>query len=423
MDSIDNKQGQNPTIRLLTFNTWGLKFVSKFRKERLSNLLEQLASSKGDDYDVVLLQEIWCLEDWEYIDSICSSKFPYRRWFSSGILSGPGLALLSKIPIDSTFLYRFPINGRPSAFFRGDWYVGKSIAITKLKPLNKGSSPIALLNSHMHAPYSISGDAAYSTHRACQAWDFAEVASTLSKAGYAVVIVGDLNSRPGSLPFRILEDAGLSDSWEVLNGVQDLSEIAKLTPEMQILVGGTTCDSTLNTWRSDRRPDEACRLDYALIDLRKLKPITAKVEFTETIPNIGSYSDHFAYATELEVLPVLSHNTLEEQEHDKLKIYRDLTLEINTYIKTTIPFQRNWRLIHFLVSYILVIGCIVAITFPSEKAAWSSVFFVLFAVVLAVTGIVNLMIALLFGRLERRNLNEVLMEVKDRIRNIEEGTY
>lgn len=165
-------------IKVLTFNTWGLKYVSKHRKERLRAIADKLAGTGNDttnnnnsssskiiplhecikntnmggiieedaypegegvidyDFDIVALQEIWCKEDWEYLLERCSSKYPYSRLFYSGILTGPGLAILSKIPIESSFLYRFPINGRPSAFFRGDWYVGKSIAITKLKPVD-----------------------------------------------------------------------------------------------------------------------------------------------------------------------------------------------------------------------------------------------------------------------------------------------
>ncbi|ODV97708.1 hypothetical protein PACTADRAFT_31144 [Pachysolen tannophilus NRRL Y-2460] len=417
----------NPKVKLLTFNTWGLKYVSKFRKQRLTALAERLSNptSESDNYDVVALQEIWCAEDWELIDKLCTSLFPYRRWFSSGIIAGPGLAILSKIPIESTFLYRFPINGRPSAFFRGDWYVGKSIAVAKLKPLTKNSSPVAILNSHMHAPYSLVGDAAYSTHRTCQAWDFAEIASTLSKAGYAVIIVGDLNSKPGSLPFRIFQaESGVKDSWELINGVQDLNEIKEMPAELQIEVGGTTCDSLLNTWRADRKPDEACRLDYAFIDDKKLKPIDAKVVFTEKIPNIGSYSDHFAYTTTLEVLPITNTNNEINVNSDilnlKKKLYLDIKLEITNYINKTVPFQKNWRMLHFFISYLLIIGVLVAITFPAVIAPWSAVLLCLFGIVLAVTGTANGMICYLFGRSELRNLKEVLMECDDKMRSINE---
>ena len=115
------KEERKQSIKLLTFNTWGLKYISKFRKQRLRAIADSLANpaSEDDDYDIVALQEVWCEEDWQYLDLVCRVRYPYRRIFRSGIVSGPGLAVLSKIPVTETFLYRFPINGRPSAFFRG----------------------------------------------------------------------------------------------------------------------------------------------------------------------------------------------------------------------------------------------------------------------------------------------------------------
>lgn len=109
------------SIKFLTFNTWGLKYVSKHRKERLRAIADKLAghstltpisdellpnggdSNENEDYDVIALQEIWCVEDWKYLASACASKYPYQRLFHSGILTGLGLAILSKVPIESTF--------------------------------------------------------------------------------------------------------------------------------------------------------------------------------------------------------------------------------------------------------------------------------------------------------------------------------
>lgn len=260
-----NETDKRESVRLLTFNTWGLKLVSKHRKQRLRAIADKLANpfDASDDYDVVALQEVWCEEDWQYLDHVCRDRYPFRRYFKAGIISGPGLCVLAKIPITETFLYRFPINGRPSAFFRGDWYVGKSVAVTMFQPLYSGSMPIALLNSHMHAPYG-HGDASYSTHRACQAWDFAKIVRMLKKAGYAVIQVGDLNSKPESLPYKIFTiEGGLSDSWNVLHGekVVHPHQVSQLTPEEQISVAGVTCNSRLNTWRRERPMTDACRLD------------------------------------------------------------------------------------------------------------------------------------------------------------------
>ncbi|KAH3680238.1 hypothetical protein WICMUC_000419 [Wickerhamomyces mucosus] len=418
---IDEQQ-PSTTIKFLTFNTWGLKYVSKSRRERLKSIAAKI-NNDHLNYDIIALQEIWCQEDWEYIDRSTSINYPFRRNFYSGIISGPGLAILSKFPIEDTFLYKFPINGRPSAFWRGDWYVGKSIAVTLLKPIDNNTSPLAILNSHMHAPYSLKGDAAYECHRSCQAWDFAKISKILTKAGYAVVIVGDLNSRPGSLPHKFLTlETGLIDSWEQLKGVQNLNEIQLLSPDLQIEIGGTTCDSILNTWRQNCQPNEACRLDYALIDPLKLQTLDAKVTFVEQIPGIGSYSDHFAYHCTLKLLPFNNNNNSNKQkipiQNIDRKSYLNQMLNLLDDYSTTSLGQKFWRLFHFWASIIILIIILIVTSFTSFHASWSSIFWVLLAIIISITGLIDGLIGYLFGNKELRALEEIKQQVQDSIKTI-----
>ena len=439
-ESSNIAQKKLPRVKLLTFNTWGLKAVSKHRKARLRAIADKLAGDKvgtpiddlsdipgngggaeetaPEDYDIVALQEVWVKEDWEYFTLRCKDKYPYMRIFYSGILTGPGLAVLSKIPIESTFLYRFPINGRPSAFFRGDWYVGKSIAVTLLKPVDPDTYPIALMNSHMHAPYALTGDAAYECHRSCQAWDFSKLARLYQQAQYAVVIVGDLNSRPGSLPHKFLtQETGLVDSWLQLKGPQDIVHISKMGAADQLRIGCTTCDSQLNTWRAQRQPDEAKRLDYALIDPRRMHTLAAGVRFTERLEGIGSFSDHFAYSCTLEL------QRRQPQQHDennqprqtlldRYASYEEMARCIEKYMPTA-KKQKLYRGLHFVLSVLCIIACLVVTTFTANRAAWSSIFWVLFATVVATTGLIDGLISFLFGRSEIRALREVAEEVHD----------
>lgn len=400
-------------IRLLTFNTWGLKYISKHRRERLRALADDLADENdGHVYDIVALQEVWTDEDWNYINETCTN-YPYRRQFKSGIIAGPGLAILSKLPITESFLYRFPINGRASAFFRGDWYVGKSIAVTLLK---SDTVPIAILNSHMHAPYGPLNS--YSTHRACQAWDFTKLVKLLKKAGYAVIQVGDLNSTPGSLPHRLFTiEGGLQDSWDLCKS--DQFDISLLSPKDQITVAGVTCDSQLNTWRSDRAIHEACRLDYALVDSDLLSPSNPKVVFTSILPPPlnCSYSDHFAYSVTLTPKLVSELNSSISDE-DKSLVHIDLLTEIDQYRKHTIPFQANWRRNHFILSIItLILIHILSFKFGLRNSFLAG-FTLLVSLIIAVTGSLNGLIWFLGVRSEDRALNEVELEVKDSLNSL-----
>lgn len=449
-------------VKFLTFNTWGLKCVSKHRKQRLHAIADKLSgatmpSSKikplndcvvgtsmfrpidGDlfpegegeieyDFDIIALQEVWCKEDWDYLLEKCGKKYPYSRIFYSGILTGPGLAILSKIPIESSFLYRFPINGRPSAVLNGDWYVGKSIAITKLKPLGINTPPIVVMNSHMHAPYALTGDAAYECHRASQAWDFSNMINLYKQAGYAVIVVGDLNSRPGSLQHNLLtQETGLTDSWEQLHGETDLEELKRMNALEQLKVGCTTCDSLLNTWRAQRKPEEACRLDYALLDPTRLETVDAGVRFTDRIDEVGSFSDHFAYYCKLKVLTqeeiiatvIKDNNKERELQLNRYSNYEEMLKCIEQYMFTARK-QKNFRGLHFIISIVLLIASMVVTSFTSMKASWSSVFWVFFAILISVTGLIDGQISFLFGRSEIRALMEVQNEVLDAQRHLQD---
>lgn len=400
------------SINLLTLNCWGLKYIAKHREQRLSAIADRLALG---EHDIVALQEVWVEKDWFEIDRKCKGVYPFRRKFRTGVIAGPGLCILLKFPIESTFLYRFPINGRPSAFFRGDWYVGKSIAITIIDTKLPGASKLAVLNSHMHSPYALKGDAAYLTHRACQAWDMAKYISMLKLAGFAVIQVGDLNSQPDSLPYRIFtQEGGVVDSWDVLHRENHLSneEIALMHPHDQIKKGGVTCDSQLNTWRANRELNEAKRLDYALVDTHKLTPLRAEVKMTELLPAplSCSYSDHFGYSLEF---AFASRSDQIVAPSAQAELYDEIIENIDTYLKHTIPFQSTWRFWHFFISIILVVFIQIGITFAADAASWSSILLSVGSIILAITGIIDGLIWLISTPSEKNNLEEVRLEVID----------
>jgi sphingomyelin phosphodiesterase 2 len=118
------------SIRIMTLNCWGLKFLSDLRRERLSRIGTELANAQPQP-DIVGLQECWTQEDYEAIRERTRHILPYGKFYYSGVFGG-GLAVLSKWPIVESTMQRYTLNGRPTAFFRGDWYVGKGIACATL---------------------------------------------------------------------------------------------------------------------------------------------------------------------------------------------------------------------------------------------------------------------------------------------------
>lgn len=404
-------------IRVLTWNAWGLKFASKLREQRSKAFADALANETEDNvYDIIALQEIWDDADWEYIDRVCEN-YPYRRRFKSGILTGPGLAILSKIPIEETFLYRFPINGRPSALHRCDWYVGKGVSVTLLKPIGS-DLPLAVLNSHMHASYG-PGDADYAAHRSSQAWDFSKMVKLLKKAGYAIIQTGDLNSVPGSLQHRLFTlEGGVKDSWELCN--TKTYDIPTLSLRDQIDLAGVTCNSQLNTWTEHWPVEEAIRIDYVLVDPSQFKPSNPKVRFTSRLPHPYncSYSDHFGYSVDL--TPIIGKLAAISND-EKALVYQDLLDELNQYRKHVIPFQKSWRKYHYIASIITLIltHTYVVKSGIRNRNKWVAGLTLLAGLTVGFTGSLNALIWRLFVRSEDRALNEVELEVKDSLKALQ----
>lgn len=118
-------------INVISLNCWGLKFISTFHEERLTEIGSRIANAKPEPH-IVGLQECWTQKDYRSIRQQTKHILPHGKFYHSGIFGG-GLAILSKWPIEETSMVRYPLNGRPTAFFRGDWYVGKGVACARIR--------------------------------------------------------------------------------------------------------------------------------------------------------------------------------------------------------------------------------------------------------------------------------------------------
>lgn len=118
-------------INVITLNCWGLKYLAKFRRERLAEIGKRIAAADPIP-QIVGLQECWTQEDYQSIRQSTKHILPFGKFYHSGIFGG-GLAILSKWPIEQSSMWRYPLNGRPTAFFRGDWFVGKGVACARIR--------------------------------------------------------------------------------------------------------------------------------------------------------------------------------------------------------------------------------------------------------------------------------------------------
>lgn len=134
-------------INIITLNCWGLKFVSKVRNERLTEIGRRISCAIPTPH-IVALQECFTQEDYESIRRETRSILPYGKFYFSGPF-GAGLAILSHWPIVESTMFRYPLNGRPAAFWRGDWYVGKGVACAKIRYGPGLGDIIEVFNTHV----------------------------------------------------------------------------------------------------------------------------------------------------------------------------------------------------------------------------------------------------------------------------------
>lgn len=134
-------------IHVLTLNCWGLLHLSAQRTPRLAEIGRQIASSSPAP-SIVCLQECWVQADYDAIRAATASILPYGKFYFHGVI-GAGLAILSKWPIVEADMRGYPLNGRPSAFFRGDWYAGKGIASATIQFGPGEGDVVEVFNTHV----------------------------------------------------------------------------------------------------------------------------------------------------------------------------------------------------------------------------------------------------------------------------------
>ncbi|KAI4129104.1 MAG: hypothetical protein LQ338_002402 [Usnochroma carphineum] len=327
------------TINILTLNCWGLKYLAKWRRERLAEIGRSIATAVPTP-EIVGLQECWTQEDYVSIRKQARHILPYGKFYYSGIFGG-GLAILSKWPIVESNMVRYPLNGRPTAFFRGDWFVGKGVACARIQVGPGRENVIEVFNTHLHAPYEREPNDSYMCHRTAQAWEIARLIRGAVERGHAVIGLGDFNMVPSSLAHQLITaHAPVQDVWKVLHPESSLGAASQPAEKERqrpipsarynLQENGATCDSALNTWRWSKQQQKALfkgeditvnpltsdprakRLDYIFFGNGSPPPLgsppwrieSAKVGMTDRHSDLDcSLSDHFSVEATISRLP------------------------------------------------------------------------------------------------------------------------
>ena len=329
------------TINIVTLNCWGLKYLAKWRRQRLEEIGRSIATTVPTP-EIVGLQECWTQEDYLSIRKHTRHILPYAKFYYSGIFGG-GLAILSKWPIVESNMVRYPLNGRPTAFFRGDWFVGKGVACASIETGPGRENIIDVFCTHLHAPYEREPNDSYMCHRTAQAWEIAKLLRGAAEKGHSVIALGDFNMVPASLAHRLITaHAPVQDIWKVLHPESSLGAANQPaererrrevpTARFNLQENGATCDSALNTWRWSKQQQRelfkgqnvsvdpmtsdprAKRLDYIFVGTgsssssasSQWRIESAKVGMTNRHPTLNcSLSDHFSVEATISRIPHL----------------------------------------------------------------------------------------------------------------------
>ncbi|KAA8644410.1 hypothetical protein EYZ11_002788 [Aspergillus tanneri] len=442
-------------IHILTLNCWGLKYISKYRHERLSEIGRQLALADPPP-EIVGLQECWTQQDYESIHDQTRHLLPYGKFYFGGIW-GAGLAILSRWPIEESSMFAYPLNGRPTAFFRGDWYVGKGVACARVRFGPQRTDVAEVFCTHLHAPYEREPHDSYLCHRTAQAWEIAKLMRGAAERGHLVIGLGDFNMLPSSFAHKLIcAHSPVRDVWQVLH--PDSSVGAAIDPveqkrnrpaptaEFNIQENGTTCDSKFNTWRwpeTDRKqlekghdvivdkdsPDpRGKRLDYIFVGdgegAARWSVESVGVGMMQRHPQLRcSLSDHFA------VEAVITRNATSSSAEAAAgsgssptglspETY-DHILEMIRVYDLRERLQRRWRVAHFLAAVLVSIGCFVGVWWTGDHLPYVAFILVVVSTLSFGAGILDGLIGGLFMSSEIRALKEFRWEVHNARRRAE----
>jgi sphingomyelin phosphodiesterase 2 len=449
------------SLRVISLNCWGLKFLSKHRRARLVEIGHRLASASPPP-QIVGLQECWTQEDYLAIRELTKHILPYGKYYWSGMFGG-GLAILSRWPIEESGMYRYPLNGRPAAFYRGDWFVGKGVASARIRLGPARKDVVEVFCTHLHAPYEKEPNDSYLCHRTAQAWEIAKMMRHAAERGHLVIGLGDFNMLPRSLAHQLIEaHSPVRDIWRIvypdsaLGSAENEAERARGRPvptAQQCLVEhGATCDSAFNTWRWSKAmqkdldrgrdsyvdpnaPDRtAKRLDYIFFadnsgedTGHRWQVASVEVGMTERHGELKcSLSDHFSIETTLvrQQPPTADSSQSSETTQTNhlgevpmtqplsVDTYRSIQLMISEYMLRERK-QRKWRERHFLAQVGISVACLIGV--------WWSPNYVAFILMLISTlglsaGVLDGLMGFLFVKAELRALKEFRWDIDEAAR-------
>jgi len=271
-------------IKVLTYNVFGV-FVAPNRGARMAKIGAEVAKL---DPEVIGFQEAFnrkqrarILSDLEKSGWGKPYEFYRKNWY------GPGAWIVSKYPFEQTEGLTYPVNGTP---LDSDYYAQKGVAYARIKT---PFGPLDFFDTHMIARYSnvydrrgrLVEDDWSKTDRLLQA-EYMARAAALSRGLRSLVAVGDFNSPPVLLEYRL---------FKALSGLNNVAD------ELPI----DRCPASEEDCILEQRIDHIFYRNYAAGQGFFLKPVRLELVLNEKVStSMGqiNLSDHNGLLAEFAVL-------------------------------------------------------------------------------------------------------------------------
>lgn len=204
MSSAPKAYAEEATLKVLTYNIWGIPIITPSRSARVDAIGEAIAEI---DPDLVTLQEVWLEEDAEALRAALQRIGLVHTWTSGAPWpANSGLLIASRYPIREARFAPYSRGSVPHTPWHLDWIAGKGAARVRIET---PAGDVDFAATHLQSGY---GSDEYMPVQVSQ---MLEAADLIRRDATALIVAGDLNADWRAIPFRVLATrAGLSPTDE-----------------------------------------------------------------------------------------------------------------------------------------------------------------------------------------------------------------
>lgn len=289
------------TLRVLTYNVWGVPMIAPLRPERMTRIGPAIAALSPD---LVALQEVWTDEDAEILtEGLAQIGLTHIERFTEDWPDDSGLMIASRYPIEKVRFSRYRQGRHPHLPWHVDYMAGKGIArVTVRTPLGE----VDFAATHLQAGYGTNEYVFVQMSQALQA------AKHVAKGDAPLILAGDINSPHDGIPSRLLAARARLHPTDPKAGIDQI--LYRSGRQLRIAPGRVQTALT-----------EPVDLESAVMPLSDHPAVLAELHLSRcagecVVPGLGAHLGRLS----TEVLPIVK----QEVELRRFRMTRDLVLAL-----------------------------------------------------------------------------------------------